>query len=143
MSDWGGVTGAAVRVADVLLRTVGGGSVKLRMPAPAVPADVTEQLGIATPTFQDVPLSPVVYRKSRATAAIGKAARRELLVSASAIQALVGSLGYESANVLFGMAYGVLEDDQLLQIESATEELIAGRPYLYRLILLAPLSRIV
>ena len=90
----------------------------LRMPAPAVPADVTEQLGIAMPTFQDLPLAPVVYRKARATVADGKAAKWELLVSATVVENLVGSLAYASASVLFAAAFGVLSDDELLEIES-------------------------
>ncbi len=70
----------ATRAAEVLLRTMAGRSVMLRIPAPAVAADVTEQLGIATPAFQDLPLAPVAISKARATAAEGKAAKWELLV---------------------------------------------------------------
>jgi hypothetical protein len=114
----------------------------LRMPAPAVPADVTEQLGIATPAFQDLPLAPVVYRKARATVAAGKATRWELLVSASAVMTLVGSLAYASASVLFANAFGVLSDDELLEIVSATEEQVFGQPYVYRLVLRAPLAQV-
>jgi len=131
----------AARAADVLLRALGGRSVMLRMPAPAVPADVTEQLGIAVPAFQDLPLAPVAYRKARAIVAIGKAARWELLVSANAVEALVGSLAYSSASVLFATAYGILSDDELLEIESATEEQAFGLPYVYRLVLVAPLAQ--
>jgi hypothetical protein len=113
----------------------------LRMPAPAVPADVTEQLGIATPTFQDLPLSPVVYRKARATVTAGKAARWELLVSATVVETLLGSLAYASASVLFATAFGVLSDDELLEIVSATEEQLFGQPSVYRLVLRAPLAQ--
>ena len=133
--------GAAARTADVLLRAVGGRTVMLRMPAPAVPADVTEQLGIATPTFQDLPLSPVVYRKARATVTAGKAARWELLVSATVVETLLGSLAYASASVLFATAFGVLSNDELLEIVSATEEQLFGQPYVYRLVLRAPLAQ--
>ena len=142
MSDLVSATGAAARATDVLLRAVGGRTVMLRMPAPAVPADVTEQLGIATPTFQDLPLAPVVYRKARATVTVGEAARWELLVSATVVEALVGSLAYASASVLFTTAFGVLSDDELLEIVSATEEQVFGRPYVYRLVLRAPLAQI-
>jgi hypothetical protein len=141
MSDLVSATGAATRAADVLLRSAGGRTVMLRMPAPAIPADVTEQLGIAVPTFQDIPLAPVVYRKARATVTSGKAARWELLVSATVVAALVGSLAYASASVLFATAFGILSDDELLEIESATEEQAFGRPYLYRLMLQAPLAQ--
>lgn len=143
MSDLIQATGAAARAGDVLLRAVGGRSVLLRMPAPAVPADVTEQLGIAVPLFQDLPLAPVVYRKARATVAIGKRAKWELLVSATAVRKIVTSLAYASAGVLFATAFGVLSDDELLEIGSATEEQAFGQPYLYRLVLLAPSAQMV
>ena len=128
MSDLVSGASAAVRAADVLLRAMGGRTAMLRMPAPAVAADVTEQLGIATPMFQDLPLRPVVYRKARATVAEGKAAKWEMLVSAS---------------VLFAAAFGVLSDDELLEIVSATEEQVFGQPYVYRLVLRAPLEQMV
>jgi hypothetical protein len=140
MSELINATGAAARATDALLRAVGGRSVMSRMPAPAVPADITEQLGIAVPTFQDLPLAPVVYRKARATTTPGKAARWELLVSATVVEALVGSLAYASASVLFANAFGVLSDDVLLEIESATAEQVFGQPYVYRLVLQAPLA---
>jgi hypothetical protein len=133
---------ATARAADVLLRAMGGRTVMLRMPAPAVPADLTEQLGIATPAFQDLPLAPVVYRKARATVTEGKPAKWELLVSATAIESLVGSLAYASASVLFTNAYGVLCDDELFEIVSATPEQAFNHPYVYRLILRAPQAQI-
>jgi hypothetical protein len=143
MGDLVSATGAAARAADVLLRAMGGRRVMLRMPAPAAAADVTEQLGIATPAFQDLPLEPVVYRKARATVAEGKAAKWELLVSATVVENLVGSLSYASVRVLFAAAYGVLSGDELLEIVSATEEQIFGQPYVYRLVLRAPLAQMV
>jgi len=143
MCDQSSRARAAAIVANVLLRTMGGRSVKLRTPAPAVAADVSEQLGIATPKFQDLPLQPVVFRKARATVAIGKAAKWEMLVSASVVQSLLGSLAYNSASVLFAQAFGVLCDDELLEIESATQEQVFGQPYVYRLVLRAPLAQMV
>ena len=141
------------RAADVLLRALGGRSVILRMPAPAVPADPTEQLGIATPLFQDIPLAPAVYRKARATLAAGAPSKpgsggntkAELLVSASAIERIVGSLACASASVLFANAFGVLAgpDSELQEIVSASAEESHGRPYVYRLLLRAPQAQIV
>jgi hypothetical protein len=55
----------------------------------------------------------------------------------------VGSLTYTSASVLFAAAYGVLSNDELLEIESVTQEQIFGEPYVYRLVLRAPLSQMV
>jgi hypothetical protein len=133
--------GSALRAADALLRLAGGRSVMLRLPASAVPSDPTEQLGLATPQFQDVPLGPVVFRKARPTGAPGKPPRWEMLVSASAVQAIVGSLGSSSAATLFAAAFGVLSDDELLEIVGATEQQLFGAPYCYRLVLRAPIAQ--
>jgi len=133
----------ARRAADVLLRCAGGRAVLLRMPAPASAGDTTEQLGLAVPTFQDVELAPVVFRKARATTADGKAAKWELMVSSAAVNGLVGSLGYSAASVLFSTAFGVLIDEVLMEIESATESEVGGTPYVYRLVLQAPLALVV
>ncbi|MGD0443024.1 MAG: hypothetical protein ABSA39_03720 [Edaphobacter sp.] len=130
----------ALRAADVLLSCAGGRAVKLRMPAPASAGDTTEQLGLAVPEFQDMELAPVVFRKARATTAAGKAAMWELMVSATAVNAVVGSLGYSAASVLFATAFGVLIDGVLMEVESATESEVGGAPYVYRLVLRAPLD---
>jgi hypothetical protein len=137
------------RAADVLLRALGGRTVTLRMPAPAIPADPTEQLGLATPAFQDIPLAPAVYRKARATIT-SSGIKSELLVSATAVQQIVGSLAYASASVLFANAAGILagpdsdaaDESPLLEIVSAGAEEAFGQPYVYRLILRAPLAPI-
>jgi hypothetical protein len=138
---------AAVRAADALLRGAGGRSVLLRMPAPASAGDTTEQLGLAVPEFQDLELAPVVFRKSREAAsteaATGKVARWELMISATAVNRLVGSLGYSAASVLFGTAFGVLIDGVLMEIVSATGSDAFGTPYVYRLVLSAPVALIV
>jgi hypothetical protein len=143
MADLVSGSAAAVRAADVLLRGAGGRTVLLRMPAQASAGDVTEQLGLAVPEFQDVALSPVVFRKARVTTAVGEAARWELMVSATAVLGLVGSLGYSSAGVLFAAAFGVLIDGVLMEVVSATESEVYGAPYVYRLVLRAPVALIV
>jgi hypothetical protein len=138
MSDQTLPTSAAARATDALLRSCGGRKVLLRMPAPAIAGDVTEQLGIATPQFQDIALWPAVFRKARALATTKGPVRWELLVSATAVEAAVTSLAYASPSVLFANAAGVLVDDELLEIFSATEEEVFGQPYAYRLVVYAP-----
>ena len=58
------------------------------------------------------------------------------------MEKLVGSLAYGSASVLFAAAYGVLADDELLVIESATAEQVFGQPYVYRLVLRASIAQL-
>ncbi len=74
----------------------------LRMPAPAVANNDGEQLGLATPQFQDVELAPAVFRKAEST--------KTLLVSGSAVKAVLGTLEFNSAEVLFETALGVVID---------------------------------
>jgi hypothetical protein len=143
MADLRNASLMAQRAADVLLQCAGGRSVLLRMPAPANAGDTTEQLGLAVPTFQDVELAPVVFRSARATTADGKAAKWELMVSATAVNALVGSLGYSAPSVLFEVAFGVLIDGALMEVKSATESEVGGVPYVYRVVLTAPLALVV
>jgi hypothetical protein len=133
----------ALRAADVLLSCAGGRAVLLRMPAPATAGDVTEQLGLAAPEFQDVELAPVVFRKARVASPQGKAATWELMVSATAVNALVGSLGYSAASVLFADAFGVLIDGVLMEVEAVTESQVSGSPYVYRVVVKEPLALVV
>jgi hypothetical protein len=132
MADLLSASGAAVRMADALLRGAGGREALLRLPAPGIPGDPTEQLGLAAPEFQDVQLKPVVLMGAKANG------QREMLVSASAVSAIVGSLGYSAANVLFAVAYGVVVDEVLMEVVSATEMEINGASYVYRVILKTP-----
>ena len=130
------MSGGHVRLADALLRSVGGRTVFLHIPAAAIPGDIGEQMGLATPLFQDVPLKPAVLRKVRpkiATAANEQPAQYELLVSASAVATVVGSLAFQSADVLFAQACGVVVNGELLEITSATAVEGFGSVYLYRL----------
>ena len=123
-----------VRVADALLRGVGGRTVLLRLPAPAVPADAGEMLGLATPQFQDVLLGPAVFRKARPMGAEGAAPRWELLVSASAVMKVAGPQGFEPAETIFASAVGVLVDDLLLEVVEVTAAQAFGAAYVYRVV---------
>lgn len=131
---------AVRRAADVLLRIADGRSVMLRMPAPATPGSAAEQLGLATPEFQDVELAPVVFRKARAKVAMEKAAKREMLVSATAVRALVANSGLTSASAMFAAAFGVMVDEALLTIESVSELAAGGAICAYRLLLREPVA---
>ena len=121
-----GMSGAGSRMADAMLRVVGGPAVMLRVPVAAVPGDDAEQLGQATPQFQDVALGPAVWRRPF-TGVDG-----ELVVSATAVAAVVGSLEYDSAAVLFRTSAGVLVDGDLLEIVRAVGVEARGEVAVYR-----------
>ena len=123
---------AAVRAAEAVLRANGGRWVQLRMPAPAVAGSVAEELGLATPGFQEVALGPVVFRKAESTA--------KLLVAASAVKALVGTLAFESAEVLFEASAGVAVDGMVYGVEGCVGSAVGGVAYCYCLTLRAPVG---
>ena len=121
------------RAAETLLYAAGARSVKLRIPASAVPADSSEQLGLATPQFQDIELGPVAFRTAVAKTAEGKANRRALIVSASSVDGLTGSHGFSSERALFASVFGVLVDEVMLTITNVTEIEAGGLICAYRL----------
>jgi hypothetical protein len=131
MADLKSGSESALRAADALLRTAGR-AVLLRLPAPAVPGDPAEQLGLATPVFQDVELTPVIIRRGKTEG------RQELLISASAVTKIIGSLGYSAAKVLFADSYCIMLDEVVLQIISVAESEINGTVYLYRVTVQLP-----
>ena len=124
-----------VRAADVLLRANGGRSVLLRMPAPAIAGAQGEELGLATPEFQDAELAPVVFRKSRVSMQDGQLPKYELLISADAVAAQVTQFKLSSAQALFSMAIGVGVAGKLFLIEAVSTSESQGATYLYRLLL--------
>lgn len=110
----------------------------LRLPTNAVAGSDGEQLGESTPAYEDLPLSPAVFRRLRPEMRDGKVNRYELLISASSIQVQLGLLQLASTDELFSMAAGVFVDGELMPIEAAAEAEAFGRPYIYRLILRGP-----
>jgi hypothetical protein len=130
MSDQLQTGDGAIRLADAVMRSAGGRMVLLRLAAPAVSANDAEQLGLATPGYQDLPLGPATFHKANSVA--------KLLVSASAVHEVLGSLGYDSADVLFETAVGVLIGDVLYKITNSFSSQSMGLPYCYWLTLEPP-----
>jgi len=135
-------TAAQQRMTDALLRSLGGRIALLRLPTNAQTGVDGEQLGLSTPSYEDIPLSPAVFRRVRAGIKEGQVNRYELLVSASSIQAQLGLLQLASTDEIFAMAVGVFVDGELMLIESASEAEMFGQPYLYRLLLRGPQNQI-
>lgn len=113
----------------------------LRLPTNGVAESDGEQLGQAVPSYEDIPLSPAVFRRLRAELKDGMVNRYELLISASSVGVQLGLLQLSSTSQLFGMAYGIVVDEELMLIEAAAEAEAFGKPYLYRLILRGPESQ--
>ena len=120
----------AIRLADAVMRSVGGRMVLLRLAAPAVPNADAEQLGLATPGYQDVALGPATFHKANSVT--------KLLISASAVHEVLGSLGFDSADILFETAVGLFVDDLLYKITNSYSSQAMGMPYCYWLTLEPP-----
>ena len=122
----------ARRAADSLLRSLGGFSVSLRLSGEPLAGD-TAQIGISPQTYQDLPLSPAVFRMVRAQTEEGKAAKFELMISAAVVQGQVGALQLTSADTLFAMSAGVTVSGKFFLIEAVSAPEAFGQAYLYRL----------
>jgi hypothetical protein len=124
-----------VRAVDSLLRSQGGWIAGLRLPAPAVAGVDGEQLGLSSSQFQDLPLSPVVFRKVRTIMIEGQTTKYELLISASAVAAAVSGQEVASADVLFDMATGIAVNGVLFLIEATSFTEWQGQVCVYRVLL--------
>jgi len=122
-------------MADALLRAGGGMAVSLLTTPATVDSSDAGQLGINVPNFQQLPLSPAVFRKVHAAMQEGQLPQYELLVSASAVQKQVSALQVTSADALFDTAAGVEINGAQFLIESRSVSEALGQVYLYRLLL--------
>lgn len=116
----------------------------LRLPKPATPGAIGEEIGLSEPEFQEIELAPVAFRKARPLQRADGSSGWELLVSAVCVEAIAGSLeGSETraAEALFGGAQGVVIDGVLMAILLVTSSDVGGKPCVYRLGLQRPVSQ--
>lgn len=123
------LSSTAERVADAVLYAGGGRPVRLRVPVKAGTGDA-DQLGLATPRFQDVPLGPAAFRRT--------GSEKVLLLSASSLRRALSATGADSVKTLLQTATGVLVDNNLYGIEAVTAMGSLGQPYCWALSLAAP-----
>ncbi len=127
-------TEAARRAADALLRSLGGTTVKLRLPSQPCISDL-DQLGMAAGAYQDLVLSPAVFRRVRATLGEGQVGAWELLLSASSVMKQVSAMQMQSAEILFEQALGVMVGERSFVLRTVSSSEIFGQVYMYRLLL--------
>ena len=120
-----------VRAADAMLRVLGGTEVWLRLPGPPMGEATAIELGLAQPVIEDVPVSPVVILPLTADPRRSRL-RYDLLFSASSVNRLMDTRGFDSVEALFNGALGVIFDDKLLHVESLAAEMFGGVACLYR-----------
>jgi hypothetical protein len=124
-----------LQMADTLLRAAGGMAVSLLVAPATDDSSDAGQLGINAPNFQQLALSPAIFRKIRVAMQEGQLAQYELLLSATAVQQQVNALQLTSADALFDTTAGVEINGAQFLIESRSVSESLGQIYLYRLLL--------
>jgi hypothetical protein len=127
-------TQAAQRAADALLRSLGGASVMLRLPSLPCGAD-NDQVGLGSGSYEDLTLSPAVFRRVRPKMQESTECEWELLLSASSVDARVSAAQLDSADTLFAEGVAVIVGTKTFLIEAISASEVFGRAYLYRLLL--------
>lgn len=127
-------TSAPQRLADALLRCVGGAVALLRVTGTTTDTSQAE-VGLIATTFTQIAVSPVVLRKLRPSFKEGDTPKWELIVSATSVQTQISTLDLASAQALFAMTLAVTVAGQDYLIESVASNEAFGQVYLYRLVL--------
>ncbi|WP_419805137.1 hypothetical protein [Terriglobus sp.] len=123
-------TGAAGARAAATAATaaLGRATALVRLPSPPLAATLEEELGLPSPEFHDIALTPCVVRQR-------SNGSRELLVSAATLEAALGVGDADAAKLtLQGAAFVQVGGDALLLRELQALQ-VHGRAYLYRLFL--------
>lgn len=119
----------AQRMADSLVGSLGATQVSLRIAEPSA-GDTNSQLGITTPTVENVPLSPAVVLA--VAAPHEPRARYEVRLSSSSIQQAVSMYNVSDVGDWLLTAVALVYGDKVLHIDSVLVDQYAGSDYLYR-----------
>ncbi len=112
-----------------MTRSLGSTLVSLRIAEPST-GDIKNQLGITTPTVEDVPLSPAVVLA--VSAAHEPTTRYEVQLSAASVEQAASMYQVDDMATWLLTAVAVVYGDKLLHIDSVVVNQYAGAEYLYR-----------
>jgi hypothetical protein len=126
----GGYGAALVRAANAMLKTLGGDSVSLILPATAMASDASGPLGLVDPGVQEVIIAPVVMHELT-TGSLGPRRRVEFTLPASVIADQLSTLGLGSVDDLFKAVLGLSYGSDLFHIETVVPESFAGTVCFY------------
>ena len=119
---------ALARMADAMLRALGGTEVILLFPSGANSGTATE-LGIETTPVEELRIGPVCRLNGSST---DGRRRTEFMFSAAVVGVHMAMRGVESAQDFFASALGIVQNNTLLRIESVMAERFGDSDYLYR-----------
>jgi hypothetical protein len=120
----------AQRTADCMMRSLGATQVSLRIAEPST-GDTNAQLGITTPTVEDMPLSPAVVLT--VSAPHEPRVRYEVGLSSSSVQQAVSMYRVDDVADWLLTAVALVYGDKVLHIDSVLVDQYAGADYLYRI----------
>lgn len=129
----GGVRGracAVLRLANAMLRSLGGAQVTIRIPNPSS-GDTLSQIGLEAPPAADLPISPAVVKDLSPTED-GKQ-RIEAIVSGTALRAVAKTYQVEDIVAWLEAAEGVVHQDQLMRIDTVTVDRFLDAECLYHI----------
>jgi hypothetical protein len=126
---------AAVRAAEALLQTLGGGEVLVRVPLIAPPPGISGELGLAGAVTEDIRLAPAVVRRLRLR---NRQERNrhltEVLIAPGSLTQAREIRDSASAKEFFESAVGLVIGEKLFRFQSFSADEYGGAPYLYRVI---------
>ena len=126
----------ALRVAAALLRGCGGTTAYLQIPPTSGDSSDAGQIGLDLPDFKLLPISPVVFHKTRSGYLLPDQPQKyELRVSAESVSLQVSQLELSDAAALFALASGIVVAGRLYMIEGFSGFEQQGQIYLYRILL--------
>jgi hypothetical protein len=117
------------RAADCMMRSLGPTQVSLRVAEPSS-GDTSTQLGITTPTLEDVPLSPAVV--VLVSAPHEAATRYEVRLSRASVRQAQNMYGIKDMGTWLLTAAALVYGDKVLHIDSVLVDQYAGAEFLYR-----------
>ncbi|SEB87390.1 hypothetical protein [Terriglobus roseus] len=126
---------AARRGTDAMVRCVGASTAILRMPAPPVAGDAGEELGLRSPEFQRLILTPVAVQP--------KGNGIEVLAPAAALETLLGISGAGAIAMAMRSVATVLLGDEAYVLMATHAVVSMGQVCLYRLVLQMPPTEVV
>lgn len=128
------MSAAGARAATgALVRVLGGDAVIVRFPSPPLGAANAEELGLGSPEFHDVVLSPVLVRVRQA--------RTTVLVAAHVMETALGLDGAGAVQAALLASSFVGSGDAVLRVDAVERCAVFGRAYLYRLRLREPAAK--
>ena len=116
------------RAADAFLRALGGGRVTLRISDPSA-GDTNSQLGITTPTAEDVPIAPVMVQAMNP--APDGTRRWQVMFSARALRAAAEPYGITDISSWLLTSQGIVRRGRLMPIKSVVSTSFADGEYMY------------